>query len=91
MSSQLALLTTAVGASTACNLAAAGFFLTVVKAAVARAREDAEHWAAGALRRRRALARLRRIRRRREIAIRAYSPPLPYTRFSFNLDLWADD
>jgi hypothetical protein len=31
----------------------------------------------------------RRIRRR-EIVVRAYSP-LPYTRFSFNLDLWADD
>ena len=64
MSSQLALITAVVGASTACNLAPAGFFL-IVEAGVARARklQDAEDWAAGALRRQSALARSRRMRR----------------------------
>jgi hypothetical protein len=89
MSHQLTL--TAVGASNAYNLAISGLFLISVQAQLTRAREsqDAEDWAAGTLHRRRALARARR-RRRREVEVRPYKPPLPYRRFSFNLDLWSD-
>jgi hypothetical protein len=90
MSHQLAL--TTVGASSALQLAISGLFLILVQAQLTRAREwqDAEDWAAGALYRRRALARTRRRRRRREVEVRPYKPPLPYRRFSFNLDLWSD-
>jgi hypothetical protein len=97
MPPQLALLTTAVAASSACNLVLAGFFLILVDAELVRAREqaveeeDVETWAAAALQRRRALARARRNRRRVQGAeMRPYRPPLPYRRFSFNLNLWAD-
>jgi hypothetical protein len=96
MPAQLALLTTAVAASTACNLVVAGFFLILVDVEFARSRElpveeDVETWAAAALQKRRALARARRSRRRvQEAEVRPYKPPLPYRRFSFNLHLWAD-
>jgi len=90
MPHELALVTTAVAASSACNLVMSGFFLILLHAQSTRAREDIEAWAAGALQRRRALARGRRRRRRREVVIRPYKPPLPYKRFSFNLNLWAD-
>ena len=31
-----------------------------------------------------------REERRREVQPRPYQPPLPYTRFSFNIDVWED-
>src|SRR2546423_1018674 len=77
MSHQLVL--TAVGASCAYNLAISGLFLILVQA---QESQNAEDWAAGTLHRRRALAGARR--RRREVEVRPYKPPLPYRRFSFN-------
>jgi hypothetical protein len=95
MPHELALASTAVAAaSNACNLLISGFSLILLHAQSTRADEeededeDVEAWAAGALQRRRALARDRR--RRREVVVRPYKPPLPYKRFSFNLNLWAD-
>jgi hypothetical protein len=93
MPHELALVSTAVAASSACNLVIGGFFLILLHAQSTRPRgvveEDIEAWAAGASQRRRAVARGRR-RRRREVVVRPYKPPLPYKRFSFNLNLWAD-
>ena len=92
MPHELVLASTAIAAaSNACNLLISGFSL-ILHAQSTRAdeeeEEDIEAWAAGALQRRRALARDRR--RRREMVVRHYKPPLPYKRFSFNLNLWAD-
>src|SRR5277367_1275028 len=84
--------TLAAAASISCNIAVCGLFLSIADTHQARlpAADDQGAWAEGALQRRRAQARQRARRRRREVQPRPYQPPLPYTRFSFNIDVWED-